>query len=147
MTLGSIRNLQQHPLIYLATPYSTYKVGHDKAFQHACLAAATLIRQGVHCYCPIAHTHPIADYGMIDKLDHSIWLALDSKLLVLCNALVISDMPGWQESRGVRFEWQHFKDRSKPIYIGCNLHSNLSPHIAPLTEEPQWQNLTGPLAN
>ncbi len=53
---------------YLATPYSKYPGGPEPACHEACKAAAWLIRHDVRCYCPIAHTHPIA--GLPEHLLH-----------------------------------------------------------------------------
>lgn len=144
MSTTSLKSLNRHPLIYLATPYSSYKFGLHAAFVDAAKAAATLIKHSVHCYCPIAHTHPIAEYGAIDKLDHTIWLDLDSKMLALCDALVVVNMEGWEISKGVRFEVDYFLRHHKPIYLGHWLHlERSSPYVRLLDNDTvgNWLDL------
>ena len=61
-------------LWYLASPYSLYAQGTETAFKEACRAAAELIRRGIVVFCPIAHSHVIAEHGHLDALDHRLWL-------------------------------------------------------------------------
>lgn len=108
--------LREFDLVYLATPYSKYKPGIELAFQHASALAAALLKLGVKVYSPIAHTHPLAIYGNIDPLDHSIWIPFDEAMMKACGALVVARMEGWQESRGIAHEIKFFKKRGKPVF-------------------------------
>lgn len=123
----SIERLKKHKLVYLASPYSKYPAGHTVAFRHVSRAAGRLITNGVHCYSPIAHTHPIAVHGKCDKLDHKIWLPLDMKIAAVCDALLIADMEGWEDSYGVTFEVDMFLDTNRPVYLSEGLHHDC-PH-------------------
>lgn len=100
---------------YLATPYSKFKAGRVAAWEEACKAAAVLIRQGKPVYCPIAHTHPIAEHGQIDPYDHSIWLPADEPLMRGAEGLLIVKMQGWDESYGISEEIKVFQSMGKPI--------------------------------
>lgn len=100
---------------YLATPYSKYKDGMAQAYVDACLAAAHLVKQGRGVFSPIAHTHGIAEFGNIDKLDHDIWLPADQPMMDAASSLVVVKMPGWDESYGVGVEIETFKRAGKPI--------------------------------
>ena len=101
---------------YLATPYSKYPAGIEKAFQHASEAAAHVIRQdGRRVYCPIAHTHPIAVYGHMDPYDHEIWLPQDRPFMDNAAGLIVVKMPGWEESFGIGVEIEEFRKAGKPI--------------------------------
>lgn len=103
-------------LAYLATPYSKYPGGIQKAFEDASRLAARLMRDGVKCYSPIAHTHPIALYGNVDPFDHSIWLPFDEAMMDVCNTLIVAKMDGWQESKGIAHEIAFFERFGKPIF-------------------------------
>lgn len=104
-----------HSLWYLGTPYSKFPDGIDAAFQGACRAAADLVRLGIHVYCPIAHTHPIAVHGNIDPFDHEVWMALDRKMMTGCCGLLVCQMPTWEESTGLRIEQEEFAAAGKPV--------------------------------
>jgi len=100
---------------YLATPYSKYPGGIKKAWEMACGIAAWFIRQGVHVYCPIAHTHPIAIHGALDPYDHDLWMALDEKMMAQAHGLIVAQMDGWQRSHGIGLETAYFEKAGKPV--------------------------------
>jgi len=100
---------------YLATPYTKYESGLQIAFFHACDAAGELLKRGVHCYSPIAHTHPVAIYGGLNPLDHETVMALDAHFMDAAAGLLIVKMPGWDESRGIAIEIDVFKAAGKPV--------------------------------
>ena len=91
-------------LIYLATPYS-----HPSAFTRLTRfnavnkAASELMRQGLHIYSPISHTHPIALAGDL-PLGWEFWQAYDRAILEACCKVIVLRLPGWQESKGVAGE-------------------------------------------
>lgn len=103
-------------LAYLATPYTKYSTGLERAFVEACKLAGRLIQAGVHVYSPIAHCHPIAIHGGIDPLDQTLWLDLDRAMLHACRTLIVAHMDGWQQSTGVAHEVGFFELRHRPIF-------------------------------
>ncbi len=118
-TLQSFNVLERaakHKLCYLATPYTKHKLGIEHAWVEACTFAANLLKAGISVYSPIAHTHPIARYGSMDPLDHSIWLPFDQAMMDACDAMIVAEMPGWIESKGVQHEIAVFDVAKKPIY-------------------------------
>lgn len=111
-------NLTDFPkstLFYLATPYSNYEGGLEKAYRDARLIAARFVKQGVAIYSPIVHSHPIARIGGIDPLDHEIWLSIDDPIMRAADALIVAMLRGWETSMGVRHEIEHFLAAGKPI--------------------------------
>lgn len=102
-------------LAYLATPYSRYPAGIEAAFQDAAALAARLLRAGILVYSPIAHTHPLAMYGLLDPLDH-IWLPFDELMMARCDTLIVAHMEGWRGSKGIAREIEFFKRAGKPIF-------------------------------
>ena len=102
--------------VYLATPYSKYRDGLEGAFRMACRQAAVLIRAGIHCYSPIAHTHPISQHGGIDPYDHSIWLPADRPFMEAAFALVVVMADGWEQSFGIDAEIKAFYVAGKPVF-------------------------------
>jgi hypothetical protein len=100
---------------YLATPYSKYPDGLDAAFRDACRATATLISAGVPVFSPIAHTHPVAVYGKMDPLDHSIWLPADKPMMDAAFGLLVARLDTWELSYGIKVEINEFIATGKPV--------------------------------
>jgi len=106
-------------LAYLATPYSKYPDGIERAFVDAAKLAARLMQSGVKVYSPIAHTHPLAIHGNIDPLDHDIWLPFDEAMLSVCGTLIVAHLLSWETSKGIAHEVAFFEKAGKPIF-DCN---------------------------
>ena len=111
-----IEKLTAHKLCYLATVYSKHEHGIHVAFVDASRAAARLLEAGVKVYSPIAHTHPIAIYGNIDPLNHDIWMPFDEAMMEAADALIVLEMNGWKESKGIKHEIDFFEMRGKTVY-------------------------------
>ena len=103
------------PIFYLATPYSRYEYGRERAFVEACKAAAILLKRGLFVFSPVAHSHPIAEHGGIDPLCHQTWMPLDLAMLDECAGLLVIMMPGWKESIGVQREIAHAIETEKSV--------------------------------
>lgn len=101
---------------YLATPYTKYPHGIERAFVDASKIAATLLRGGINVYSPISHCHPLAVHGAIDPLDHDIWLPFNEAMLRASHDLIVAHMDGWRESRGVTHEIETFERTKRPIF-------------------------------
>lgn len=113
----AIDDLRDAPgFVYLASPYSKYDGGVERAFQIVSGVAADLIRRGVAVFSPIAHSHPIALHGGLDPLSHDIWLPIDCVMMDAAGALCIVEMDGWKDSFGVAYEIDVFRAAKKPIF-------------------------------
>ena len=102
-------------IVYVATPYSKYKDGIERAFIEAAQITAKLIASGIHAYSPICHTHPVAVYGNMDPLDHGIWLKFDQAMMNAASSLIVVKMDGWEDSIGIKHEIEEFSRSGKPI--------------------------------
>lgn len=100
---------------YLGTPYSKYAGGTEEAFFRACEIAARLIACKIPVFSPIAHSHPIAELGGLDALDHGIWLPADRPFMEAAFGLIVGMMPGWKESVGLAHEIEFFREAGKPV--------------------------------
>ena len=114
--MTTIDDLAALPLTYLASPYTKYRAGPERAYRDACGLAARLLVRGVKLYSPIAHTHGIAIHGGLDPLDHSIWLPFDQAIMNVCDACIVAMMDGWHESRGVAHEIGFFSGSGRPVF-------------------------------
>lgn len=102
---------------YLASPYSKYSMGTEAAFRHVCKLVGKLLSAGIHCYSPIAHTHPVAKYGGLDPLDHEIYLPMDREIFKHAHGILVAQMPGWDESYGISVEIAEFQAAEKPVFF------------------------------
>ncbi len=100
---------------YVATPYSKFPDGLFEAHVAACRVTAKLIKAGIPCFSPIAHSHPIAIHGMIDPMSHAIWLPADRPLMDAAHGLIVVELEGWDESEGIAHEIEVFRRAGKPV--------------------------------
>lgn len=103
-------------LNYLATPYSKYVHGIGIAFEDAALLTARLLKAGIECYSPIVHCHPLTQHSNLDPLDHGLWLPYQEAMMRRCDALLVANMHGWKESKGIAHEIHFFAQAGKPIF-------------------------------
>jgi nucleoside 2-deoxyribosyltransferase len=111
-----VNRLKQFPIVYLATPYTKYLPGIDAAFRDAASLAARLLKRGVRVYSPIAHCHPMAQYGGIDPKDHSIWLPYQEAMMAKADAVLVAQLQDWHESYGIDHEINFFITAGKPVF-------------------------------
>ena len=107
-------------MIYLASPYSDPDPAvQEERFQTACRHAAKMMRAGIHVFSPIAHSHPIARYGLPG--DWSFWKDYNCEFLKMCTALDVLMMPRWNESTGVAAEIALAHGLGKPVRYEVNV--------------------------
>ncbi len=100
---------------YLASPYSKYPAGLEVACQDVAAIAAALMDVDVNLFCPITHTHPIAFYSNRPATDSASWTRLQVPIMHAAVGMIVVQMDGWQESRGISEEREIFKAARKPI--------------------------------
>ncbi len=103
-------------LAYLASPYSKYPAGAEQAFIDVCAIAGQLIQAGAAIYSPIAHSHSIAVHTGMRLHDYELWIPLDKIMLDRCDVLIVANMPGWEQSAGIKIEVDYFEKTNKYIY-------------------------------
>ena len=102
--------------IYLASPYShPDKAVRQQRFEAVCRVAAKLVAQGENVFSPIAHSHPLAEYGDLPPMDHEMWLRVDLAFLERCREMRIVKLDGWAQSKGVAEEISIADELGKPI--------------------------------
>lgn len=102
-------------LIYLATPYNHPDPSiRQVRFEAACTAAVSLMWQGVHLFCPIAHTHPIAERGDLPK-GWDYWKEYDHVMLNACHELWVVKIEGWDKSEGIKAEIEIAESFGMPV--------------------------------
>jgi hypothetical protein len=98
-------------LIYLASPYtSKYQDTMLERLSGALEASATLIKFGINNISPVVYgcsMNVILDIGD----DFEVWKSFCFSLLIRCNAIVILQLKGWEESTGIKSELSLFKEK------------------------------------
>lgn len=114
--MPDLSDIASFDLVYVATPYTKYPSGIEAAFQAASRLMGALVREGVACYSPIVHTHPIAIYGEMDPLNHNLWLRFDEAMMRKSDAILVAKMNSWESSKGIAIEIEIFQKAGKPVF-------------------------------
>jgi hypothetical protein len=85
----------------------------DQRFRAACRAAAGLLRAGRAVFSPIAHRHPLVEFGL--PTDWEFWQRCNLEHLRRCDELVVLVLDGWQRSVGVQAEIRIAGELDKPV--------------------------------
>lgn len=102
---------------YLATPYSKYPLGINRAYEDACRVSAWFLDLEIPIFCPIVHTHPIARYTIANPLDGKFWAKMDQPLMNGAKeGLIVMKLPSWEESVGVKAEADWFAKVGRRIF-------------------------------
>lgn len=102
---------------YLASPYSRYRFGLERAALDVAQIGAQLAGRRIPFYCPIAETHAIARAGDMDPLNADLWLEHDAPLMRAASGLLICQLPGWDTSHGIGVEIDVFLGADKPVCL------------------------------
>jgi hypothetical protein len=103
--------------VYLASPYShadaSVRLGR---FHAACKKAAQYASKGIAHFCPIAQSHPVADYmDEAKRMDFELWMRNDLPLLRHAAELHVLCIEGWRSSRGVTREIEYATQVGIPV--------------------------------
>lgn len=103
-------------MIYLASPYSSLKGAVRRwRFKRACQAAAFFMRQGLHVFSPIAHSHPIVVCDALLPKDWPFWETQDRWYIDRADEVRVLMLPGWGDSVGVAAEIEIATRLGKPV--------------------------------
>ena len=106
---------QRRQLVYLASPYSDPLITvRLRRFETACKVAAKLMAEGIFVYSPIAHTHPIAEASNL-PLGFEFWERYDRAILQCCHKMIVIQLPGWEQSKGIAAELEIAKELGIPV--------------------------------
>jgi len=110
-----LSDIRVKPLIYLASSYSHRDpaVMQDR-YEQVCQAAADMVAEGQMAISPIAYGHTLLGYREMPG-DWTFWESFCISLLAKCDRIVVLQMDGWQESRGVQAEIRYAEANGIPI--------------------------------
>lgn len=75
---------------------------------------ARLSRAGFCVFAPIPHNHHASTY-LLDRGMNAAWLEFDKILLSRCDAMLVLNLKGADESRGVKVELDWAKQNKMPV--------------------------------
>ncbi len=102
-------------MIYLASPYS-----HDdpdvkeSRFQAVCKQTALMLKAGILVFSPIAHSHPVASYGM--KGSYDVWQRFDESMIERCDEVWVLMLDGVEGSVGIKAEMEYARKLGRPVH-------------------------------
>ena len=135
--------MNKNELIYLASPYShPDQTIRELRVKQVCECAGKLMEQGLLVFCPIAHTHLIAEamtVGLADanKLGYEAWQRQDEAMLSRCDRLVVCRIGGWTESKGIKAEVDFWINKLGRTSIGW-VYAVGDPQIEETPLTTQW---------
>ena len=117
---GALEQIMDRPkepeLIYLASPYThPSSQMKQKRFEIVCSVASLMIKRGMMMFSPIAHSHPICQYGIDLSGEWEFWEKYDKSMLRKCTRMIVLMLEGWKESRGIAAETEYAKSLGMPI--------------------------------
>lgn len=108
--------------IYLATPYRG-KTGNsfddsfieNERYDQITKIAGELTKMGFMVFSPITHSHPMAVRcsGIGDDFDY--WEKFDLSMVKWADVLIVTELKGWTESRGLACEIEYAKKIGRMI--------------------------------
>lgn len=91
-------------MIYVASPYShPDPLVMEQRFNDVRKFTSVMISSGAVAFSSILYLHQIAiDYQL--PRDAKFWATFNIEILRHCDMMIVCDMEGWQESKGVQME-------------------------------------------
>ena len=114
--------------IYLASPYSHPSPHVRKQRYEAALHfAENYILMGQPVFSPIVYGYPMES---AIGTDYKSWKSLNDAMLYAASRFWVLTLPGWEESRGVAYEINRWRNRQmKPPVQYVSLSGNLEDYV------------------
>ena len=118
LTLFLQENLLKKPKVsYLAAPFNHPDPAvMQERFDRITEIAGKLIKEGTFVFSPI--THNILIREKMDMTNWNAWGPYDLTMLSLCDQLLLTKLPGWENSKGMQAEIA-FAEEKKYSYSRC----------------------------
>jgi hypothetical protein len=73
-----------------------------------------LVRAGVQIFAPVVNTHPLVEHGL--PIEWSFWSQFDQTFLEICDAVIVLQLEGWEQSVGIQEELRLAEEMGIAIY-------------------------------
>lgn len=106
-----------HAPYYLASPYThPSALVREQRYRDLQHFAGPLMAMGYYVYAPILNTHPVADlYGL--PVEFEWWEGFNRAFIERSAGIIVANIDGWRESRGVAHEIALGRELGLPIYV------------------------------
>lgn len=113
---------------YIASPYThddpvIRQRRYEKALDFTVWLASAYRIWG---YSPIVHSHNMV--GLQSAADHGWWMEWGKAMLVPARAMIVFQIKGWEESKGVQMEMGWAQEIGIPIYMSQLLWRDIYDH-------------------
>lgn len=110
--------------IFLACPYSHTdpSVTHER-FIESNKVAAIIVESGNAVFSQVSMSHPInlAFVGKDKTEIGALWAPVDEVFMDMLDELIILDLPGWDQSSGIKREITFFESRGRRVSLWSNV--------------------------
>lgn len=110
-------HMSKLPLIYLAAPYthSNPKVVEYRMRRVNKVAAQIMASKLAYVFSPLSHGQALLDSGIRLPTKFEFWKGYCTRMVSMCDRLVVLCLPGWQTSVGVQEEIRVAQKAFMPI--------------------------------
>lgn len=108
-------------MIYLASPYThPDKEVMELRYQQALAATTALMQSGHIVFSPIVYGHQFSS-----ALGHTFedWKNFNDVMLTRCDMAIFLKLPGYEESRGMRYELDLVRELGMPYQYAEFIHN------------------------
>ena len=114
-------------LIYLASPYAHLSAAVREARLEAVrFVCGEMVNRGKIVMSPLVYLGELAYKGVHPPQG---WYAFDLQLLARCDELVVLQLPGWEDSRGVLVEIAGAQTKGMPVRLMSLKEASLPPEL------------------
>ena len=114
-------------LIYLAMPYAHPSAAVREArLEAARYVCGQMVNQGKMVMAPMVYLGELADRGIHPPQG---WYAFDLQLLARSDELLVLQLPGWEDSKGVLIEIAGAQTKGIPVRLMSLEEAQLPPEI------------------
>ena len=114
-------------LIYLAMPYAHPSAAIREArLEAARYVCGRMVNQGKMVMAPMVYLGELADRGIHPPQG---WYAFDLQLLARSDELLVLQLPGWEDSKGVLIEIAGAQTKGIPVRLMSLEEAKLPPEI------------------
>ncbi|UNE46214.1 DUF1937 family protein [Serratia ureilytica] len=115
--------------IFLACPYSHTDANVVQQRFIACNdVAAAIVHAGSAVFSQVSMSHPINQ--CLQELDKTaigkLWAPIDALFMAAMDELIVLDLPGWQESGGIKREMDAFAARGCRVSLWSEVASEFN---------------------
>lgn len=114
-------------LFYIASPYSSFDpTGVEHNVLTAARVCSQLMAMGYNVISPVVYGHSLVECVPDADTAYQYWQSLCESLMLRCDALLIIDMRGTRQSKGVEAEMDFFHHRGfeQKDYLYIRLDEN-----------------------